>query len=89
MGQAARERSPGATKEVNHQLLQAIRAAREDGRADAIKHLHQRVAEMANWAEAKSADDQYHRGMRDGLIMALEAIGLNRWESKRDTKSGK
>jgi hypothetical protein len=74
---------------VNNQLLQAIKAARKDGRVDAIKDLHQRIVEMANWAEAKSADDQYHRGMRDGLIMAMEAIGLNRWETKRDTKSGK
>jgi hypothetical protein len=74
---------------VNNQLLQAIKVAREDGRVDAIKDLHQRIVEMANWAEAKSADDQYHRGMRDGLIMAMEAIGLNRWETKRDTKSGK
>ena len=74
---------------MNNQLLQAIKVAREDGRVDAIKDLHQRIVEMANWAEAKSADDQYHRGMRDGLIMAMEAIGLNRWETKRDTKSGK
>jgi hypothetical protein len=74
---------------VNNQLLQAIKVARQDGRVDAIKDLHQRIVEMANWAEAKSADDQYHRGMRDGLIMAMEAIGLNRWETKRDTKSGK
>lgn len=74
---------------MNNQLLQAIKVARQDGRVDAIKDLHQRIVEMANWAEAKSADDQYHRGMRDGLIMAMEAIGLNRWETKRDTKSGK
>jgi hypothetical protein len=74
---------------VNNQLLQAIKVARQDGRVDAIKDLHQRIVEMANWAEAKSADDQYHRGMRDGLIMAMEAIGLNRWETKRDTRSGK
>lgn len=74
---------------MNNQLLQAIKVARQDGRVDAIKDLHQRIVEMANWAEAKSADDQYHRGMRDGLIMAMEAIGLNRWETKRDTRSGK
>jgi len=74
---------------VNNQLLQAIKVARQDGRVDAIKDLHQRIVELADWAEAKSADDQYHRGMRDGLIMAMEAIGLNRWKTKRDTKSGK
>ena len=74
---------------MNNQLLQAIKVARQDGRVDAIKDLHQRIVELADWAEAKSADDQYHRGMRDGLIMAMEAIGLNRWKTKRDTKSGK
>jgi hypothetical protein len=74
---------------VNNQLLQAIKVARQDGRVDAIKDLHQRIVELTDWAEAKSADDQYHRGMRDGLIMAMEAIGLNRWKTKRDTKSGK
>jgi hypothetical protein len=74
---------------VNNQLLQAIKVARQDGRVDAIKDLHQRIVELTDWAEAKSDDDQYHRGMRDGLIMAMEAIGLNRWKTKRDTKSGK
>lgn len=74
---------------MNNQLLQAIKVARQDGRVDAIKDLHQRIIELADWAEAKSDDDQYHRGMRDGLIMAMEAIGLNRWKSKKDTKSGK
>ena len=74
---------------MNNQLLQAIKVARQDGRVDAIKDLHQRIVELTDWAEAKSDDDQYHRGMRDGLIMAMEAIGLNRWKTKRDTKSGK
>lgn len=74
---------------MNNQLLQAIKAARQDGRVDAVKDLHQRIVDLTDWAEAKSDDDQYHRGMRDGLIMAMEAIGLNRWKTKRDTKSGK
>lgn len=74
---------------MNNQLLEALKTARKDGRVDAIKDLHQRIVGLTDWAEAKSADDQYYRGMRDGLIMALEAIGANRWQSKRDTKSGK
>lgn len=89
MGRSDGERPAGATKEVNNALLQAIKAARKEGRADAIREGMRALHSSKAWAMAKQDDTEYHRGLRDGIVIAMEAIGYNRWETNQDTKSGK
>ena len=72
----------------NDQLLQAIRAALHEGYIQAMRETHARMSKEVGWASAKEADDAYHRGLRDGIIRAWEAIGLQRW-TKTDSQSGK
>lgn len=53
-----------------------------------MQDAHARMSKEVDWASAKDADDAYHRGLRDGIMRAWEALGLQRW-TKNDTQSGK
>ena len=76
------------TQEVNPQFIQALKAARKEGKADAIREGMRALHSATAWAQAQEGDDEYHRGLRDGILLAMEAIGYNRWEAQRGMKSG-
>jgi hypothetical protein len=73
---------------VNPQFIQALKAARKEGKADAIQEGMRALHSATAWATASEDDTQYHRGLRDGIVLAMEAIGYNRWETQRGMKSG-
>ena len=73
----------------NRQFVEALRAAHQEGYIKAMRDTHARMSAEVGWASAKEKDDEYHRGLRDGIIRAWEAIGLQRWTPTNDTKSGK
>jgi hypothetical protein len=74
---------------VNKQFLEALKAARKEGKIDAIREGMRALHSSAAWAAGRADDTEYHRGLRDGIVIAMEAIGYNRWETNQDTKSGK
>lgn len=73
---------------MNGALLQAIKAARAEGRVDAIRECMRALHSAKAWSMATEGDTEYHRGLRDGLVLAMEAVGYNRWETQRGMKSG-
>jgi hypothetical protein len=88
LGLANGEGSSGATSKVNGSLIEAIKAARKEGRIDAIRECMRSLHSAKAWSDAKDGDSEYYRGVRDGLVLAMEAIGYNRWETQRGMKSG-
>lgn len=73
---------------MNGALLEAIKAARNEGKADGIRECVRALHSAKAWTSAQEWDTEYHRGLRDGIVLALEAIGDNRWEKRRGMKSG-
>lgn len=73
---------------MNPQFIQALKAARKEGKVDAIQEGMRALHSAKAWATASEGDTQYHRGLRDGIVLAMEAIGYNRWETQRGMKSG-
>jgi hypothetical protein len=88
MGGTNGARSARASKEVNPQFIEALKAARKEARIDAIREGMRALHSATAWAQAQEGDDAYHRGLRDGILLAMEAIGYNRWEAQRGMKSG-
>lgn len=74
---------------MSRQFLDAMKIARSEGKVEAIREMHQKIIELKVWADAKSSDDAYYQGMRDGIVKVMEGIGLDRWQNHKDTKSGK
>ena len=72
----------------NQQFVAALRAAHQDGYIKAMRDVHARMSKEVGWAFAKEGDDAYYRGLRDGILRAWEAIGLQRW-TETDIPSGK
>jgi hypothetical protein len=78
---------------VNPQFINALKAARSEAKAEAVREGIRALHSASAWATAKQEDSEYHRGLRDGIVLAMEAIGYNRWETQRgmkreNTKSG-
>lgn len=73
---------------MNPQFIEAIKAARKEGRMDAIREGIRALHSAKAWSMASEGDTQYHRGLKDGIVIAMEAIGYNRWETQRGMKSG-
>lgn len=88
MGRADGARFAGATKEVNPQFIEALKAAKKEGKIDAVREGMRSLHSATAWAQAQEGDSEYHRGLRDGIVLAMEAIGYNRWEAQRGMKSG-
>lgn len=73
---------------MNPQFVEALKAAKKEGRIDAIREGMRALHSATAWARAQEGDDAYYRGLRDGIVLAMEAIGYNRWETQRGMKSG-
>jgi hypothetical protein len=78
---------------VNSQFINALKAARAEAKIEAIREGVRALHSASAWANAQQGDSEYYRGLRDGIILAMEAIGYNRWETQRgmktsNTKSG-
>lgn len=79
---------------MNPQFISALKAAQKEGKAEAVREGMRALHSAKAWSIATEGDTEYHRGLRDGIVIAMEAIGYNRWELQRgmkleDTKSGK
>lgn len=74
---------------MSKQLINALKSAKRDGYILAMQEMHAKMSAHVDWAQATAGDTEYHRGLRDGIVRAWEAIGLNRWNPTADTKSGK
>jgi hypothetical protein len=74
---------------MNKQLLEAMQIARYEGFVAAKNQALKQLQDEMNWASSKEGDDEYHRGLRDGMVRAWEAVGRDRWKRSRDTTSGK
>ena len=73
---------------MNKQFLAALKVAKQEGYSDAVLDGMRALHSAKAWSIAKEADTEYHRGLRDGIVLAMEAIGYNRWETQRGMKSG-
>jgi len=73
---------------VNKQLLEALKFAKQEGYGEAVRDGMRSLNSAKAWSIAKAQDTDYHRGLRDGIVLAMEAIGYNRWETQRGIKSG-
>ena len=74
---------------MNTQFILALKAAKQEGYSDAVREGMRSLHSAKAWSVATEGDTEYHRGLRDGILLAMEAIGYNRWETNQDTKSGK
>ena len=78
---------------MNPQFINDLKAARQEAKIEAIREGIRSLHSASSWATAQQGDSEYHRGLRDGIVLAMEAIGYNRWETQRgmktqNTKSG-
>ena len=73
---------------MNTQFILALKAAKQEGYSDAVREGMRSLHSAKAWSVATEGDTEYHRGLRDGIVLAMEAIGYNRWETQRGMKSG-
>lgn len=73
---------------MNKGFIEALKAAKQEGYADAVRDGMRSLHSAKAWSVAQEGDTEYHRGLRDGIVLAMEAIGYNRWETQRGMKSG-
>lgn len=78
---------------MNPQFINALKAARKEAKQEAVREGIRALHSASAWSEARQSDSEYNRGLRDGIVLAMEAIGYNRWETQRgmkaaNTKSG-